>query len=84
MSGKRNEAQAILKRLKTTKEYVSPGELAVLYAGLGDKEGALAVLERGYEAHDPQMQNLKVDPLYDSLRADPRFQELMRRIGLPQ
>lgn len=39
------------------------------------------MLEKGYEAHDPQLQNLKVDPLYDSLRSDPRFQDLMRRVG---
>ncbi len=84
MSGKRSEAQAILDKLKTTKEYVSPAELAVLYFGLGDKEGALTSLERAYAAHDLQMQFLKIDPHYDSLRSDPRFQDLMRRVGLPQ
>jgi hypothetical protein len=70
--------------LKRTKEYVSPAELAILYAGLGDQEGALSSLERAYEAHDLQMQFLKVDPHYDSLRGEPRFQDLMRRVGLPQ
>jgi tetratricopeptide (TPR) repeat protein len=83
-SGKRSEAQAILDKLKSTKEYVSPAELAVLYNGLGDKVGALASLERAYEAHDLQMQYLKVDPHYDSLRSDSRFQDLIRRVGLPQ
>lgn len=83
MSGKRSEAQAILDKLKSTKEYVSPAELAVLYVGLGDKEGAIAALERAYAAHDLQMQLLKVDAHYDSLRADPRFQDLVRRVGLP-
>ena len=82
LSGKRSEAQAILEKLKTTKEYVSPAELAVLYAGLGDKEGALASLERAYAAHDPQMIFLKVDPHYDSLRSDPRFQNIMRLLRL--
>ena len=84
MSGKRSEAQAILDKLKRTKEYVSPAELAILYAGLGDKEGAIASLERAYAAHDLQMQYLKVDPHFDSLRSDPRFQDLVRRVGLPQ
>ena len=84
MSGKRSEAQAILDKLKTTKEYVSPAELAVLYFGLGDKEGALTSLERAYAAHDLQMQSLKIDSHYDSLRSDPRFQDLLRRVGLPQ
>ena len=83
-SGKRTEAQAMLDKLKTTKEYVSPAELAVLYAGLGDKEGAIASLERAYAAHDLQMQYLKVEQHYDSLRSDPRFVELMRKVGLPQ
>jgi len=83
-SGKRSEAQAILDKLKGTKAYVSPAELAVLYVGLGDKEGALASLEKAYAAHDPQMQFLKVDPNYDSLRSDSRFQDLMRKLGLPQ
>ena len=82
MSGRRGEAQAILDRLKTTKEYVSPAELAILHAGLGDKEGALASLERAYAAHDLQLQYLKVEPRYDSLRSDPRFQDLLRRVGL--
>jgi eukaryotic-like serine/threonine-protein kinase len=84
MSGKRGEALAVLNKLKTTKEYVSPAELAVLYIGLGDKEGALAELEKAYSAHDLQMQNLKAETHYDSLRSDPRFADLLRRVALPQ
>jgi serine/threonine-protein kinase len=80
--GRKSEAQAILEKLKTTKEYVSPAELAVLYVGLGDKEGAIASLEKAYVAHDLQMQYLKVDPHYDSLRSDPRFVELIKKVGL--
>jgi tetratricopeptide (TPR) repeat protein len=83
-SGKRDEALAILNKLKTTKEYVSPAELAVLYVGLGDKEAALDSLERAYRAHDLQMQYLKVDPHFDALRSEARFQDLMRRTGLPR
>ena len=82
MSGQRNEALAILDKLKVTKEYVSPAELAILYAGLGDKEEAFRSLERAYTAHDPQMQYLKIEPHYDSLRSDPRYADLMRRVGL--
>ncbi len=82
MSGKRKEAMAILKKLKTTKEYVAPAELSALYVGLGDKERALMMLEKGYEARDPGLQNLKIDHCYDSLRSDPRFLDLMRRVGL--
>ena len=83
-SGKRDEALAILGKLKTTKEHVSPAELATLYAGLDDKEAALDALERAYEARDIQMQYLKVEPTYDALRTEARFQDLVRRVGLPQ
>jgi hypothetical protein len=83
MSGKREEALATLNRLRTSKEYVSPAVLAVLYAGLGDKEAAIQSLERAYSAHDTALQSLKAEPRYDSLRSDPRFQDLMRRVGLP-
>jgi serine/threonine-protein kinase len=82
-AGRRNEAEAILKKLETSKEYVSPAELAVLYLGLGDKEKSLSALERGYAAHDLQMGYLGVDPHYDPLRSEPRFQELIRKVGLP-
>jgi TolB-like protein/DNA-binding winged helix-turn-helix (wHTH) protein/Tfp pilus assembly protein PilF len=82
MSGQRGKAQAILARLKTTKEYVSPSELAYLYIALGDKEGAMAMLERAYAARDPLLQNLKIDSYYDSLRTDPRFVDLLLRVGL--
>jgi tetratricopeptide (TPR) repeat protein len=83
-SDKRSEAKAILDKLKTTKEYVSPTELAELYVGLGDNEGAIASLERAYAAHDLQLQTLRVFLSFDSLRSDPRFSDLLRRVGLPQ
>jgi tetratricopeptide (TPR) repeat protein len=81
-AGEREQAQAILKRLQTTGGYVSPGELAILYAALGEREQAFASLEQAYAARDPQLQFLGVDPAYDSLRSDPRFQDLLRRVGL--
>jgi len=82
-AGQRAAAETILKQLETTKEYVSPAELAQLYVGLGNKEKALAALERAYTAHDLQLQYLGVEPLYDSLHNDPRVQELIRKLGLP-
>jgi TolB-like protein/DNA-binding winged helix-turn-helix (wHTH) protein/Flp pilus assembly protein TadD len=83
LSGRKKEALAILDKLKTTKEYVSPTELAVLYITLGDKESGLAMLEKAYAAHDIQLQTLIVDWHFDSVRSDPRFQDLLRRVGLP-
>lgn len=82
-SGQRDRALSILNRLNTTKEYISPYELATLYP-LDNKEQALALLEKAYAAHDRQMQYLKVDPHLDSLHSDPRFADLLRRVGLPQ
>lgn len=82
MWGKRGEALAILNRLKTSREYVSPAGLAMLHAALGDKEAAFLWLERAYAAHDSQLQHLKVDPRCDSLRSDPRFDDLLRRMRL--
>jgi eukaryotic-like serine/threonine-protein kinase len=83
-SGQREEAEEVLKQLLTTSEYVSPADLAILYAGLDDKEQALQALERAYAAHDPQLQHLPKEPGYDSLRTDPRFQDLVRRMNLLQ
>jgi len=80
--GQRGKAEQILKELQTTQSYVSPGELPVLYAALGEKEQAFASFEKAYAAHDLQLQYLGVDPSFDSLRADPRFQDLMGRVGL--
>jgi TolB-like protein/Tfp pilus assembly protein PilF len=81
-AGDRERARAILKELQTGGEYVSPGELAVLHAALDDKGQAFASLERAYDAHDPQLQYIGVSPAFDSLRSDPRFTDLVRRVGL--
>ena len=82
-TGERGKAQEILKRVQTTREYVSPTELSVLYLALGQREEAFALLEKAYAVHDLQLGNLGVDASYDSLRGDPRFTDLMRRVGLP-
>ena len=81
-AGERGKAQEILKRLQTTREYVSPTELSILYVALGKREEAFASLEKAYAVHDLQLGNIRVDASYDSLREDPRFKDLMRRVGL--
>jgi TolB-like protein/DNA-binding winged helix-turn-helix (wHTH) protein len=58
--------------------------LAVAYVGMGKKGEALAALETCYREHCYALTALKVDPIYDPLRSDPRFQDLMRRVGLHQ
>ena len=82
MGGDRERAQAILTRLQTGDEYVSPGQWAILYVAQGEREKAFAALEQAYEAHDLQLQYLGVEPAFDPLRSDPRFQDLLRRVGL--
>jgi eukaryotic-like serine/threonine-protein kinase len=83
-TGKRDQAATILKQLQSSKEYVSPAELAVLHDALGDRQRAFASLEAAYQAHDPQLQLLGVDPKFDSLRTDARFTDLLQRVGLVQ
>jgi TolB-like protein/DNA-binding winged helix-turn-helix (wHTH) protein/Flp pilus assembly protein TadD len=80
-AGEHEKAWAILKSLEGRKEYVS-GVLAALYVALGEREKAFAWLEHAYAEHDNQLQFLRVDPELDPLRGDPRFQDLMRRVGL--
>src|SRR6266498_3205988 len=85
-SGKRDEASRTLDQLKEIAKhrYVPAYAFALLYAGLGEKDQAFQWLERGYQDRAFDMPYLKVDPLIDSLRSDPRFEDLLRRVGLPQ
>ena len=78
----KDEAQRILDQMKSTKEYVSPIDMIHLYLSLGDREQAFKWLQKAYEERDGQLGFLKVDPYMDSLRSDPRFQDLLRRVGL--
>ncbi|MDQ3753402.1 MAG: winged helix-turn-helix domain-containing protein, partial [Acidobacteriota bacterium] len=62
----------------------TPYIVATFHAALGEKDKAFAELNKSYENREAFLALLKVDPRFDSLRADPRFQELLRRVGLPQ
>jgi tetratricopeptide (TPR) repeat protein len=83
--GKRDEAQAMLDELLklSSQRYVPPYHIAIVYHGLGENAQALTWLEKGYEIRDPKMAFLKVEPKWNDLRSDPRFEELMRRMGFP-
>jgi tetratricopeptide (TPR) repeat protein len=86
VSGKKAEALAVLDELKqmSRQEYVPADSIALVYAGLGEKDPAFTWLEKAYEEHAFKMAWLKVEPQWDSLRSDPRFADLVRRVGLPQ
>jgi hypothetical protein len=58
-------------------------EFAMTYAALGDKEQAFAWLEKAYAERAPWLVSLKTDPAFNPLRSDRRFQDLVRRVGLP-
>ena len=64
--------------------YVQAHNFALVYAGLGEKDQAFQSLERAYQERSAWMGYLKVDPFLDSLRPDPRFADLVRRVGLPR
>src|SRR5207237_4030084 len=76
-AGNREKARSILKQLETSKDYVAPGEIAVLYVALGETESAFASLEKAYTVHDLQLQYLKAEPGFDPIHDDPRFKDLL-------
>jgi eukaryotic-like serine/threonine-protein kinase len=84
VSGRRDEALAVLKRLESERDmrYVSPWALASIHARLGDTGPALDWLERAFEERDTTMVWLKVHPRFDVLRGEPRFAALLDRMKL--
>ncbi len=86
IAGRREEALKLLARLTelSPRKHGVPWEMAVIYAGLGDKDHAFQWLDKGYDERPNWMLSIKVDPRMDPLRSDPRYHELLRRMGLPQ
>jgi TolB-like protein/Flp pilus assembly protein TadD len=86
VSGRRADALEVLRQLEqlSTRRYVHPVQMAILNAGLGQKERAFAWLDQAYADHDSQLMLLNRLGELDSLRSDSRFTELKRRIGLPE
>ncbi len=85
--GRRAEAEKILRDLeqKSKTAYASPYMIATIYAGLGDKEKAFEYLEKAYQERSLDISwHLKADLRIDNLRSDPRFPDLVRRVGYPQ
>jgi tetratricopeptide (TPR) repeat protein len=86
VSGKRTEALKILNEMKemSKQKYVSPYDLAIVYVGLGEKDRAMEQLNHAYEEQSGWIIYLKVEPFFDPLRSDPRFQDLLRRVDFIQ
>ncbi len=83
-AGRHAEARKVLAQLRelSARRHVSPYILATVHAGLGERDRALALLEKAFEERDYLLVMLKVDPRLDRLRADARFRSLLGRVGL--
>jgi hypothetical protein len=73
-----------LAQRKNESGYASPYEIAGSYAELGDKDPAFEWLNTAYREYDSELIGIRTNPAMDSLRSDPRYAELIRKIGLPQ
>src|SRR5262249_51961582 len=83
--GYRDEAHKVLRQLEelSKQRYVTPYGRALIYAALGETDETFKWLETAYQQRANWMVLLKVDPCFDNLRSDPRFQDLMRRMNFP-
>jgi pentatricopeptide repeat protein len=86
VAGKHEQARQVLAELheRAQHTYVKPLAAAWILIGLGAKDLAFTWLDQAYAEHDPYLTLLNADPVYDSLRADPRFTALLRKVGLEQ
>ncbi len=82
ISGDRPKAEQILRELEAQakRQYVNSSAFAAIYLGLGEKEKALDWLDKAYENQESACWLLKVDPIYDSMRNEPRFQALVQKV----
>jgi serine/threonine protein kinase/Tfp pilus assembly protein PilF len=84
VAGRIDDAKRIHDRVQEMglKEFVSAYDRATMYSGVDDRDRVFAELEKAYEAHDPWIVRLDVDPAFDRVRDDPRFKNLRARIGV--
>lgn len=82
-AGRRSDAERVLAKLNaiSKKRYVCPYEMGTAHALLGNKDQSIAWLRKAYQVHSACMADLKADPRLDSLRSDPRFEELLEKVG---
>jgi adenylate cyclase len=85
LAERREEALATLNELQQLgeREYIEPGWIAMVWVGLGNKGKAPDLLQEDYRLHSSFLVSLGSDPVFESLHSDTRFQDLLRRIGLP-
>jgi len=85
-TGRRDKAEEAIQNLRDLEktEPVDPYDFAVIYVGLGDKDHAFVALEKSFSERGYYVPLLSVDPLMDPLRDDPRFVDLLKRVGVSQ
>jgi tetratricopeptide (TPR) repeat protein len=86
VAGQRDKAEQMVEKLLALTDQISPAlvQAATICAGLGDKDRAFELLEKALALRDDRLLTIKVDPRFDSLRADERYHNLLRRMNLPQ
>jgi len=76
-------AELFIRRSRTTTKYVTPWQIGTLYTRAGKVDEALEWLEKAFDERDSNIPYIRVDPIFDRLREEPRFQELIRRLNFP-
>jgi eukaryotic-like serine/threonine-protein kinase len=86
VAGDKPQALKLLAELQelSKRRIVDSFEFAIVYAGLGDKDRAFEFLNKGYDERPSNLESLKLEPRMNPLRSDPRYQELLLRMGLPK
>ncbi|MGD8727588.1 MAG: tetratricopeptide repeat protein, partial [Gemmatimonadales bacterium] len=84
-AGRYDDARGVLAELDTAwdEAYAPPWFTAAAYVALHDHDTAMLWLERAYEVRDPWLPHLRVEPMFDAIRTDPRYQDLVRRMNFP-
>jgi hypothetical protein len=84
LTGKRHEAEGIIAELnaRSAHEYIDETEIAYITVALGDYDQAFALLEKGYQSRAGGLPWIIMEPKFDPIRFDPRFDDLVRRMGL--
>ncbi len=76
-----NLAELMIERSKT--KFITPWRICTMYTRAGMKEEALDYLEKAYDTHDQNMPSISVDPIFDLMRDDPRFQAIITKMNFP-
>jgi serine/threonine-protein kinase len=83
VSGKTEAARRVLAQMRQVSQQSSTSDFATVYSGLGEKDEAFRWMDRGFYERPSDLPDIKIDPRFDGLHSDPRYQVLLRRMGLP-